>query len=70
MADTIPVELATEVHDRLTALAAARGLSLPAYLAELADAQENEAGLVRAARAFEAAITRPGFREGFARDFG
>ncbi|MFJ4775977.1 antitoxin MazE7 [Streptomyces sp. NPDC088762] len=69
MADTTTVELDTEVHDRLTALAAARGLSLPAYLAEFAAAQENEAGLARAARAFEEAVARPGFREAFARDF-
>ncbi|MFG2874748.1 antitoxin MazE7 [Streptomyces sp. NPDC048337] len=69
MADTTTVEVDTEVHDRLTALAAARGLSLPAYLAELATAQENEAGLARAARAFDEAVARPGFREGFARDF-
>lgn len=69
MADTTTVEVDTEVHDRLAALAAARGLSLRAYLAELAAAQENEAGLDRAARAFEAAVARPGFRSGFARDF-
>ncbi|MFD3681105.1 antitoxin MazE7 [Streptomyces sp. NPDC058613] len=70
MADTTAVELDTDVHDRLTALAAARGLSLPDYLAGLAAAQEREAGLARAARAFERAVERPGFREGFARDFG
>lgn len=69
MADTTTVEVDTEVHDRLAALAAARGLSLRAYLAELAAAQENEAALDRAARAFEGAVARPGFREGFARDF-
>ncbi|MEU9379297.1 antitoxin MazE7 [Streptomyces sp. NPDC048255] len=69
MADTITVEVDTDVHERLTALAAARGLSLPEYLAELTAAQENEAGLERATRAFEAAVERPGFREGFARDF-
>ncbi|MEU3064486.1 antitoxin MazE7 [Streptomyces subrutilus] len=70
MADTTAVELDTDVHDRLTALAAERGLSLPAYLAELASAQEREASLVRATRAFERAVDRPGFREAFARDFG
>ncbi|MFD3698266.1 antitoxin MazE7 [Streptomyces sp. NPDC058646] len=69
MADTITVEVDTDVHARLTALAAAHGLSLPAYLAELTAAQENEAGLRRATRAFEAAVERPGFREAFARDF-
>ena len=70
MADTTTVEVDTDVHDRLAVLAADRGLSLRAYLAELATAQENEAALARAARAFEKALERPGFREGFARDFG
>lgn len=70
MADTTTVELDTDVHERLTALAAGRGLSLRAYLAELTAAQENEAGLARAATAFERAVERPGFRESFTRDFG
>ncbi|MET9319385.1 antitoxin MazE7 [Streptomyces sp. NPDC003038] len=70
MADTTSVEVDTDVHDRLTALATARGLSLPEYLAVLAAAQENEAGLAAAARAFDRAVNRPGFREGFVRDFG
>ncbi|WP_327739665.1 antitoxin MazE7 [Streptomyces nojiriensis] len=70
MADTTHVEVDTDVHDRLTVLAADRGLSLRAYLAELATAQENEAALARAALAFERALERPGFREGFTRDFG
>ncbi|WP_411104026.1 antitoxin MazE7 [Streptomyces sp. cmx-4-9] len=72
MADTITVEVDPEVHARLSALAAARGLDLPGYLAELAGApaaRQGGAGLDRAARAFEAAVERPGFREGFARDF-
>ncbi|MFD8636868.1 antitoxin MazE7 [Streptomyces sp. NPDC059533] len=70
MADTTTVEVDTDVHERLTALATARGLSLRAYLAELTAAQENEAALARAAHAFERAVERPGFREGFERDFG
>ncbi|WP_030712181.1 hypothetical protein [Streptomyces sp. NRRL F-2580] len=70
MADTTTVEVDTDVHDRLAALAADRGLSLRAYLAELTAAQENAAALARAALAFEQALERPGFREGFARDFG
>ncbi|MGW6978279.1 antitoxin MazE7 [Streptomyces sp. NPDC054932] len=70
MADTTTVEVDTDVRDRLAALAADRGLSLRAYLAELAAAQENEAARARAALAFERALERPGFREGFARDFG
>ncbi|WP_328929394.1 antitoxin MazE7 [Streptomyces sp. NBC_00190] len=70
MADTTTVEVDTDVHDRLAALAAARGLSLRAYLAELTAAQENEAALARAARAFDKAVARPGFREGFEHDFG
>ncbi|MEU6294271.1 antitoxin MazE7 [Streptomyces erythrochromogenes] len=70
MADTTTVEVDTDVRDRLAVLAADRGLSLRAYLAELTAAQENRAALARAARAFEDALERPGFREGFARDFG
>ncbi|QES46539.1 antitoxin MazE7 [Streptomyces venezuelae] len=70
MQDTTTLEVDTDVHERLTALAAARGLTLPAYLAELTAAQENEAGLARAARAFDEAVRRSGFREGFERDFG
>ncbi|MEV7618373.1 antitoxin MazE7 [Streptomyces sp. NPDC089799] len=70
MENTTSVEVDTNVHERLTALAATRGLSLSAYLAELAAEQENEAGLARATRAFDEAVRRPGFREGFERDFG
>lgn len=70
MADTTTVEVDTDVRDRLAALAADRGLSLRAYLAELTAAQENATALARAARSFEDALDRPGFREGFARDFG
>ncbi|MEV7520038.1 antitoxin MazE7 [Streptomyces sp. NPDC091371] len=70
MADTTTVEVDSDVHERLTALATARGLSLRAYLAVLTAAEENEAGLARAAQAFERAMDRPGFREGFERDFG
>ncbi|MER6317640.1 antitoxin MazE7 [Streptomyces sp. NPDC001581] len=70
MADTTTVEVDTDVHDRLAVLAADRGLSLRAYLAELTAAQENEAALARATLAFGKALERPGFREGFARDFG
>ncbi|MGW5848900.1 antitoxin MazE7 [Streptomyces sp. NPDC055254] len=70
MADTTTVELDADVHARLTALAEARGLALGGYLAELAAAQEQEAGLARATAAFERAVERPGFREAFARDFG
>ncbi|KJY16335.1 MULTISPECIES: hypothetical protein [Streptomyces] len=70
MADTTTVEVDTDVRDRLAVLAADRGLSLRAYLAELTAAQENATALARAALAFENALDRPGFREGFARDFG
>ncbi|KOU69775.1 MULTISPECIES: hypothetical protein [Streptomyces] len=70
MADTTTVEVDTDVRDRLAVLAADRGLSLRAYLAELTAAQENATALARAALAFESALDRPGFREGFARDFG
>ncbi|MGW3248063.1 antitoxin MazE7 [Streptomyces sp. NPDC001070] len=69
MADTT-VKIDTETRDRFAALAAARGLSVRAYLAELALAEENQAKLGRATDAFRAAVRRPGFAEGFDRDFG
>ncbi|MFC5720478.1 antitoxin MazE7 [Streptomyces gamaensis] len=69
MSDTT-VKIDTETRDRFAALAAARGMSMRAYLAELAVTEENQARLNRATAAFEAAITRPGFAEAFERDFG
>ncbi|MFD8079964.1 antitoxin MazE7 [Streptomyces sp. NPDC059718] len=69
MADTT-VKIDTETRDRFAALAATRGLSVRAYLAELALAEENQANLGKATDAFRAAVARPGFAEGFDRDFG
>lgn len=69
MADTT-VKIDTETRDRFAALAAARGMSVRAYLAELAVEEENQAKLSTATDAFRAAIKRPGFAEAFDRDFG
>ncbi|SNT33846.1 antitoxin MazE7 [Actinacidiphila glaucinigra] len=69
MADTT-VKIDTETRDRFAALAAARGLSVRAYLAELAVAEENQANLGKATDSFRAAVSRPGFAEAFDRDFG
>lgn len=69
MADTT-VKIDTETRDRFAALASARGMSVRAYLAALALEEENQARLGKATEAFRAAVTRPGFAEGFDRDFG
>ncbi len=69
MADTT-VKIDSETRDRFAALAAARGMSVRAYLAELAIEEENQAKLGRATEAFRAAVRRPGFAEAFDRDFG
>ncbi|MFB7293615.1 antitoxin MazE7 [Actinacidiphila glaucinigra] len=69
MADTT-VKIDTATRDRFAALAAARGLSVRAYLAELAVAEENQANLSKATDSFRVAVSRPGFAEAFDRDFG
>ena len=69
MADTT-VKIDTETRDRFATLAAARGMSVRAYLAELAITEENQAKLGRATEAFRTAVQRPGFAEAFDRDFG
>ncbi|MGI5143310.1 MULTISPECIES: antitoxin MazE7 [unclassified Streptomyces] len=69
MADTT-VKIDTETRDRFATLAAARGMSVRAYLADLAITEENQAKLGRATDAFRAAVTRPGFAEAFDSDFG
>ncbi|MFG2227938.1 antitoxin MazE7 [Streptomyces sp. NPDC048644] len=69
MADTsMKVDLAT--RDRFAALAAARGQSVRAYLAELAVAEENQLALGRATAAFRSAVAQPGIAEAFDREFG
>ncbi|EPH41457.1 antitoxin MazE7 [Streptomyces aurantiacus] len=69
MADTT-VKVDTQTRDRFAAIAASRGQSVRAYLADLAQREENQAKLSAATAAFERAVTRPGFAEAFDRDFG
>ncbi|MER6406222.1 antitoxin MazE7 [Streptomyces viridosporus] len=69
MADTT-VKIDTETRDRLAAIAAARGTSVRALVAELAVQEENQMKLGQATAAFRQAISRPGIAEAFDRDFG
>ncbi|MFI1176843.1 antitoxin MazE7 [Streptomyces melanogenes] len=69
MADTT-VKVDSETRDRFAAVAAARGLSVRAYLAELAIEEENQLALGRATAAFREAVGRPGIAEAFDREFG
>ncbi|MEU2873034.1 antitoxin MazE7 [Streptomyces olivoreticuli] len=69
MADTT-VKIDAETRDRFAAIAAARGQSMRAYLAELAIEEENQIKLGRATAAFRAAVSQPGIAEAFDRDFG
>ncbi|MFD8938597.1 antitoxin MazE7 [Streptomyces sp. NPDC059578] len=69
MADTT-VKIDSSTRDRFAAIAAARGQSVRAYLAELAIEEENQLRLGRATAAFRAAVTRPGVAEAFDEDFG
>ncbi len=69
MADT-SVKIDDETRDRFQALAASRGMSMRAYLRELAITEENQQKLSRATEFFRAAIAQPGFAEAFDRDFG
>ncbi|MFG2532751.1 antitoxin MazE7 [Streptomyces sp. NPDC048516] len=69
MADTT-VKIDTETRDRFAAIAAARGQSVRAYLAELAIDEENQIALGRATAAFREAIAQPGIAEAFDAEFG
>ncbi|MEU7260666.1 antitoxin MazE7 [Streptomyces rimosus] len=69
MADTT-VKVDSETRDRFAAVAAARGLSARAYLAELAIEEENQIKLCEATRIFCEVIALPGIAEAFGRDFG
>ncbi len=69
MGDTT-VKIDERTRDRFQALAAGAGMSMRAYLAELAVEKENQAKLGAATDYFRAAIARPGFAEAFERDFG
>jgi hypothetical protein len=69
MADTT-VKIDTETRDRLAAVAAARGISVRALLAQLAVQEETQQMLGKATAAFREAVTAPGIAEQFDRDFG
>ncbi|WP_461091744.1 antitoxin MazE7 [Streptomyces incanus] len=69
MADTT-VKIDTETRDRLAAIAAARGTSVRALVAELAVQEENQLKLGQATTAFREAVSQPGIAEAFDRDFG
>ncbi|MEU0389188.1 antitoxin MazE7 [Streptomyces chartreusis] len=64
MADTT-VKVDSETRDRFAAVAAARGQSVRAYLAELAIEEENQVKLGKATAAFREIIARPGLAEAF-----
>jgi predicted transcriptional regulator len=68
MADTT-VKIDTETRDRLAAIAAARGTSVRALVAELAVQEENQLKLGQATTAFREAVSQPGIAEAFDRDF-
>lgn len=69
MADTT-VKIDSETRDRFATLAAARGKSVRAYLAELAIEEENQLALGRATAAFREAVGRPGLADAFDAEFG
>ncbi|MEU9235504.1 antitoxin MazE7 [Streptomyces subrutilus] len=69
MADTT-VKIDSETRDRFATLAAARGQSMRAYLAELAVEEENQLALGRATAAFREAVSRPGVADAFDAEFG
>ncbi|MGK5628450.1 antitoxin MazE7 [Streptomyces sp. URMC 123] len=64
MADTT-VKVDTETRDRFAALAAARGMSVRAYLAELAIEEENQLKLNKATQVFREVTSKPGIMEAF-----
>lgn len=69
MGDTT-VKIDEQTRDRFQALAADAGMSMRAYLAELAVEMENQTKLGVATESFRVAVARPGFAEAFERDFG
>ncbi|MER6481848.1 antitoxin MazE7 [Streptomyces filamentosus] len=64
MADTT-VKVSTETKNRLAAVAAAHGVSLRAFLASLADQEENHLRLTQATAEFREVTRRPGIAEAF-----
>jgi hypothetical protein len=69
MEDT-SVKIDTATRDRFKALAAARGLTMRDYLAELAEKEEHAKLLDTATAIFKRVIAEPGIAEAFDRDFG
>ncbi|MEW2463359.1 winged helix-turn-helix domain-containing protein [Microbacterium sp. NPDC047426] len=68
-ADTT-VKIDTATRDRLAAIAAARGTSVRALLADLAVQEENQLRLADATAGFREVVAQPGIAEAFDRDFG
>ncbi|MFF0087674.1 antitoxin MazE7 [Streptomyces canus] len=64
MADTT-VKVDSETRDRFAAVAAARGQSVRAYLAELAIEEENQIKLSKATAVFREVTAQPGLAEAF-----
>ncbi|WP_333745597.1 antitoxin MazE7 [Streptomyces sp. IBSBF 2950] len=64
MADTT-VKVDSATRDRFAAIAAARGQSVRAYLAQLAIDEENQIKLSRATAVFREVIAQPGLAEAF-----
>ncbi|MFH9742659.1 antitoxin MazE7 [Streptomyces roseolus] len=64
MADTT-VKVSAETRDRLAAVAEARGMSLRAFLADLAVQEENHLRLTRATAEFREVTRQPGIAEAF-----
>lgn len=59
----------SETRDRFAAVAAARGQSVRAYLADLAKEEENQVALSKATAVFHDIIARPGLAEAFDKAF-
>lgn len=64
MADTT-VKVDSATRDRFAAIAAARGQSVRAYLAQLAVEEENQIKLNRATQVFREVTSQPGIAEAF-----
>ncbi|MER5302251.1 antitoxin MazE7 [Streptomyces lasiicapitis] len=64
MADTT-MKVDSQTRDRFAAVAAARGQSVRAYLAELAIEEENQVKLNKATQVFREVTSRPGIAEAF-----
>ncbi|MFF0430024.1 antitoxin MazE7 [Streptomyces sp. NPDC004520] len=64
MADTT-VKVSSETKNRLAAVAEARGMSLRAFLADLAVQEENHLRLTKATAVFHEVTRRPGIAEAF-----